>query len=153
MVTNPSPPHTALLLFTEKGKAYQCKMYDIPEGRRATKGKNVMNFLPLSEDEKITSILPMPKEVKKSDSSLMMVTKMGQTKKCLAASFHDVRISGIIAIKLDAGDALVSASFVQKKDTVIIVTSKGQSIHFKESDIRETGRTAMGVRGIKLAKD
>src|SRR3989338_311719 len=145
--------HSDLLFFTDKGKAYQTKMYDIPEGKRATKGKNVMNFLPLSEVEKITSILPMPKEVKKSEASLMMVTKMGQTKKCLAASFHDVRISGIIAIKLDAGDALVSASFVQKKDTVIIVTSKGQSIHFKESDIRETGRTAMGVRGIKLAKD
>ena len=145
--------HSDLLFFTDKGKAYQTKMYDIPEGKRATKGKNVMNFLPLSEGEKITSILPMPKEVKKSEASLMMVTKMGQTKKCLAASFHDVRISGIIAITLDAGDALVSASFVQKKDTVIIVTSKGQSIHFKESDIRETGRTAMGVRGIKLAKD
>ncbi|MBI4155769.1 MAG: DNA gyrase subunit A [Candidatus Zambryskibacteria bacterium] len=144
--------HSDLLFFTDKGKAYQTKMYDIPEGRRATKGKNVMNFLPLSEGEKITSILPMPKEVKKSEASLMMITKMGQTKKCLAASFHDVRISGIIAIKLDPGDALVSASFVQKKDTVIVVTSKGQSIHFKESDIRETGRTAMGVRGIKLVK-
>ena len=144
--------HSDLLFFTDKGKAYQTKMYDIPEGRRATKGKNVMNFLPLSEGEKITSILPMPKEVKKSEASLMMVTKMGVAKKCAAASFHDVRMSGIIAIKLDAGDALVSASFVNKKDTVIVVTSKGQSIHFKESDIREMGRTAMGVRGMKLGK-
>ncbi len=144
--------HSDLLFFTDKGKAYQTKMYDIPEGRRATRGKSVMNFLPLSEGEKITSILPMTKEVKKSDSSLMMVTKHGVAKKCSAASFHDVRISGIIAIKLDAGDSLISASFVTKKDTMIVVTEKGQSIHFKETDIREMGRTAMGVRGIKLGK-
>ncbi len=144
--------HSDLLFFTDKGKAYQTKMYDIPEGKRATKGKSVQNFLPLSEGEKITSIVPMPKEVKKSDASLLMMTKQGIVKKCSAASFHDVRISGIIAIKLEGGDALVSASFVNKKDTVITVTAKGQSIHFKEADIRETGRTAMGVRGIKLGK-
>jgi len=144
--------HSDLLFFTDKGKAYQTKMYDIPEGRRATRGKSVMNFLPLAEGEKITSILPMPKEVKKSESSLMMVTKNGVAKKVATASFHDVRISGIIAIKLDTGDSLISASFVHKKDTVIVVTSKGQSIHFKEGDIREMGRTAMGVRGIKVSK-
>ncbi len=144
--------HSDLLFFTNKGKAYQTKMYDIPEGRRATKGKSIQNFLPLTEGEKVTSVLPMPKEVKKSDSSLMMVTKEGVAKKVATASFHDVRISGIIAIKLDDKDELVSASFVHKKDTVIVVTAKGQSIHFKESDIREMGRTAMGVRGMKLGK-
>ena len=144
--------HSDLLFFTDKGKAYQTKMYDIPEGRRATKGKSVMNFLPLSEGEKITSILPMPKEVKKSDVSLLMTTKHGLAKKCSAASFHDVRISGIIAIKLDSGDELISASFATKGDSGMVITKKGQSIRFKESDIREMGRTAMGVRAIKLAK-
>ncbi len=144
--------HSDLLFFTDKGKVYQTKMYDIPEGKRATKGKSIMNFLPLSEGEKITSILPMPKEVKKEESSLMMVTKNGVAKKVETKSFHDVRISGIIAIKLDAGDALVSASFTHNKDTVMVITAKGQSIHFKESDIREMGRTAMGVRAIKLGK-
>ena len=144
--------HSDLLFFTDKGKVYQTKMYNIPEGRRATRGKSVMNFLPLSEGEKITSILPMPKKIKGEESSLMMVTKHGVAKKVATSSFLDVRISGIIAIKLDAGDALISASFVHKKDTVIVVTEKGQSIHFKESDIREMGRTAMGVRGIKLSK-
>jgi DNA gyrase subunit A len=144
--------HSDLLFFTNKGKVYQTKMYDIPEGRRATRGKSIMNFLPLTEGEKITSILPMPKKVKGEESSLMMVTKHGVAKKVETSSFHDVRISGIIAIKLDTGDELISASFTHKKDTVIIVTSKGQSIHFKETDIREMGRTAMGVRGIKLGK-
>lgn len=144
--------HSDLLFFTNKGKAYQTKMYDIPEGRRATKGKSVMNFLPLVDGEKITSVLPMPKAVKNSDVSLMMITKQGIAKKVTASSFHDVRISGIIAIKLDSGDELVSASFVSKGDTTIVVTAKGQSIHFKESDIREMGRIAMGVRGVKLGK-
>ncbi len=142
--------HSDLLFFTNKGKAYQTKMYDIPEGRRATRGKSVMNFLPLSDGEKITSILPMPKAVKGTKASLMMVTKHGIAKKVSAESFHDVRISGIIAIKLDTGDELVSASLVNTGDTMITVSAKGQSIHFKESDIREMGRTAMGVRGMKL---
>ncbi len=144
--------HSDLLFFTNKGKVYQIKMYDIPEGRRATRGKSVMNFLPLSEGEKITSILPMPKKIKGEESSTMMVTKQGLAKKVETVSFHDVRMSGIIAIKLDEGDSLISASFTRKKDTVMVVTSKGQSIHFKESDIREMGRTAMGVRAIKLSK-
>ena len=145
--------HSDLLFFTDKGKVYQTKMYDIPEGRRATRGKSIMNFLPLAEGEKVTSILPMPKTVKgASEVSLMMVTKEGLAKKVMTSSFHDVRISGIIAIKLDSGDALISASFVSKKDTVMVVTSKGQAIHFKESEIREMGRTAMGVRAIKLKK-
>jgi DNA gyrase subunit A len=144
--------HSDLLFFTDRGKAYQTKMYDIPEGRRATRGKSVQNFLPLSEGEKITSILPMPKEVKKSDDSLLMVTKQGVVKKCKAASFADVRISGIIAITLETGDELISASFVNKGDTNMIVTAKGQAIHFRESDIRETGCTSMGVRGMRLKK-
>ncbi len=144
--------HSDLLFFTDKGKVYQTKMYDIPEGRRATRGKSVMNFLPLSEGEKISSILPMPKSVKGTDVAVMMVTKMGVAKKVAGESFQDVRISGIIAIKLDPGDALISANFVGKKDTTIVVTEKGQSIHFKETDIREMGRTAMGVRGVKLGK-
>ncbi len=144
--------HSDLLFFTNKGKVYQTKMYDIPEGRRATKGKSIVNFLPLSGEEKITSILPVPKQVKGSESSVMMVTKNGVSKKVATKSFEDVRISGIIAIKLEEGDALISANIVRKKDTVMVVTAKGQSIHFKESDIREMGRTAMGVWAIKLKK-
>lgn len=144
--------HSDLLFFTNKGKVYQTKMYDIPEGRRATKGKSVMNFLPFSDGEKITSIMPSPKDVKNSEASIMMVTKNGVAKKVTAASFHDVRISGIIAIKLEGNDELVSASFTHNGDTTMVITAKGQAIHFKESDIREMGRTAMGVWAIKLAK-
>jgi DNA gyrase subunit A len=137
--------HSDLLFFTNKGRVYQMKMYDVPEGRRATRGKSVMNFLQLTEDEKVTSILPLSKSDKQSKKSLMMITLNGEGKKVAAESFHDVRRSGIIAIKLDEADALVSAFLVEKGDDVIIGTSDGQSIRFKESDVREMGRAAGGV--------
>lgn len=145
--------HNDLLFFTDKGKAYQIKAYDIPEGRRATRGKSIKNFLSIADEEKITSILSMPKEVKKgSGLSLFFVTKNGTGKKVAAESFHDVRRSGIIAIRLDAGDELVSASFVEKDDNVMVVSSDGQSIRFEEADVREMGRSAGGVRVMKLDK-
>ena len=144
--------HSELLFFTDKGKAFQIKMYDIPEGKRATRGKSIMNFLSISDGEKVTSILPMPKKVKESKLSLMLTTRDGTAKKVSAASFHDVRRSGIIAIRLDDGDQLVSAAFVEKGDDVIAVSSDGQSIRFKEDDVREMGRGAGGVRVMKLDK-
>ena len=144
--------HDDLLFFTDRGKAYQIKMYDIPEGKRATRGKSIMNFISLSEGERVTSILAMPKEQKNIVGSLVMVTAEGTTKKVAAKSFTDVRSSGIIAIKLAAGDRLVAVEWVEKGDDITIVTKEGQSIRFKESDIREMGRAAGGVRGIKLGK-
>ncbi|MDZ4240526.1 MAG: DNA gyrase subunit A [Patescibacteria group bacterium] len=144
--------HSDLLFFTDRGKAYQIKMYDIPEGKRATKGKSIMNFLSLEAEEHVTAVLPMPKSTKESDVSILMVTQNGESKRVAAKSFHDVRRSGIIAIKLAPGDQLISSSFAAKGDTVIVVTAHGQSIHFKESDIREMGRNAGGVRCIRLSK-
>jgi DNA gyrase subunit A len=147
-----SSTHSDLLFFTNFGKVYQIKMYDIPEGRRATKGKSIMNFLPLSADEKVTSILPLPKESKKSSFSLMLTTAQGNVKKMSGESFKDVRKSGIIAIKLDKDDQLVSALLVEKSEEIILATTFGQAIRFKEANIREMGRTAGGVRGIRLKK-
>ncbi len=145
--------HSDLLFFTDRGKAYQIKMYELPEGKRATRGKSIMNFISLSEGEKVTSILPMSKEVKDNKNiSLLMVTEEGTSKKVSAASFHDVRASGIIAIKLSPGDKLISVSQVDKGDSCVVVTAKGQSIRFKEGDVREMGRTAAGVRAIKIGK-
>jgi DNA gyrase subunit A len=144
--------HADMLFFTDKGKAYQIKMYELPEGKRATKGKSIMNFLSVSQDEKVTSVLPMPKELKKSDLSLMMVTKLGTAKKVKAENFHDVRRSGLLAIGLNPGDELISVNFVSKGDDVSVVTALGQSIRFEEGDVREMGRGATGVRGIDLDK-
>jgi DNA gyrase subunit A len=144
--------HSDLLFFTNLGKTYQIKMYEVPEGRRATKGKSIMNFLSLTPEENVTSVLAMPKSAKGENLAIMMVTKKGVAKKVDASSFHDVRRSGLIAIKLNPDDALVSASFVKEGDDCIVVSRDGQSIRFKESDIREMGRGAAGVRAIDLDK-
>lgn len=145
--------HSDLLFFTNYGKAYQIKMYDIPEGKRATRGKSIMNFLSLGDGEKVTSILPVDKEDKKKAESLMLVTKKGIAKKVLASSFGDVRRSGLIAVKLSKDDQLQSVLITNKGDDVILVTNQGQSIRFKESDVRQMGRSAGGVRAIRLGKD
>jgi DNA gyrase subunit A len=144
--------HNDILFFSDKGKAYQVKMHELPEGKRATKGKALVNYLSISPEEKVTSVLAMPKELKNSKLSLMMVTKQGTVKKVDAEAFHDVRRSGLIAISLHDGDELTSVQFVAPTDEMILATAKGQSIRFKESDIREMGRGAAGVRAVKLGK-
>src|SRR3989338_5939258 len=160
--------HSDLLFFTDFGKVYQLKMYEIPEGKRATKGKSIMNFLQLAGDEKVTSILAVPKGAALDASSVVFVTEQGAAKRSEERSFADVRRSGIIAINLkkaktakggspDAaaasrGDKLVSAHLAVEGDTVSIVTAKGQSIRFEAEDVREMGRTAGGVRGISVKK-
>jgi len=145
--------HSDLLFFTDFGKAYQLKMYDIPEGRRATKGKSIMNFLALAGDEKVTSILSVPKGAALDAVSVTFVTEAGVVKRVAARSFSDVRRSGIIAINLKKGDKLVSANHSCEGDTVSIVTAKGQSIRFEAEDVREMGRTAGGVRGMSVKKN
>ncbi len=144
--------HSDLLFFTDKGKVYQSKMYEIPEGRRATKGKSIMNFLSMAADERVTSVLAVRKDEWAGEWSLMMVTKNGIAKKSDAAAFKDVRRSGLIAITLKDDDSLIAAKFVGKGDEMSLVTKKGQAIRFKESDVREMGRTAAGVTAMKFAK-
>jgi len=143
--------HDDLLFFTDKGKSFQIKMYDLPEGKRATKGKSIVNFLSLSGDEKVTSVLVSSKNAKENSESLVMVTKNGVIKKVDVSSFKEVRRSGIIAIRLTRGDELKFSFLVSKGNYVILATKKGQSIMFKESDVRNMGRAAAGVRGIKLS--
>jgi len=143
--------HSDLLFFTDRGKVYQSKMYDVPEGKRATKGKSIMNFLPLTQGENVTSVLAMPKEAKKGSVALLMVTKHGHAKRIAAERFYEVRRSGLVAIKLNRGDELISASLAERGSDAVVVTSLGQAIHFKVSDVREMGRAAAGVRVIKLA--
>jgi DNA gyrase subunit A len=143
--------HADILFFTNRGKAYQIKAYELPEGKRATKGKSINNFLSLGGDESVTSMLAMPKEAKASSkSSLLMVTGKGVVKKVAADGFKDVRRSGLIAIKLQPGDSLLAARFVEGKDDISLVSASGQSIRFKHTDVREMGRNAGGVKGMTL---
>jgi len=145
--------HSDLLFFTDRGKVYQMKMFELPEGKRATRGKSILNFLALADGERVTSVLALPKGLKKEDISLIMVTRLGIGKRVDAQSFTDVRRSGIIAIKLDDGDELLSVRLVSRGDSVILGTTLGQAIRFKETDVREMGRAAMGVKVIKLKKN
>ncbi|MES2994780.1 MAG: DNA gyrase subunit A [Patescibacteria group bacterium] len=145
--------HSELLFFTDFGKAYQLKMYELPEGKRATKGKSIMNFLQLSGEEKVTSVLAVPKGAARDALSVFFVTSAGVVKKVEAKNFADVRRSGIIAINLQKGDKLVSASLAGEGDSISIVTAKGQSIRFDEADTRAMGRTAGGVRGMSVKAD
>ncbi len=143
--------HSDILFFSDLGKVYKLKMYEIPEGKRSTKGKSIMNFLPLASEEKISSVLAMPKDIKKEeDYAVLMVTKRGVSKKVKAADFHEVRRNGLIAIKLKDKDGLVSSSFIAPKDSVVITTANGQTVRFKSNDIRLMGRSATGVRAMKL---
>jgi DNA gyrase subunit A len=144
--------HSDLLFFTDKGKVYQSKMYEIPEGRRATRGKSIMNFLSMSGEEHVTSVLAVRKDEWEGDWSLMMVTKNGVIKKSDASAFKDVRRSGLIALTLKEDDALISAKFVGKGDEISLITYNGQAIRFDEKDVRQMGRTAGGVTGMKLKK-
>lgn len=143
--------HSDLLFFTDIGKAYQLKFYEIPEGKRSTKGRPIVNFLSLTGEEKVTSVLPMRKNQKEGEKFLYMITKQGTVKKCDATAFHDVRRNGLIAQKLQKGDELIAALLVEKGDEIFLSTAKGQSIRFKESDVRPMGRAAGGVRGMRLA--
>jgi DNA gyrase subunit A len=148
--------HDHVLFFSDKGKVYQTRMYELPEGKRATKGKSMMNVLPLSQDEKVTSIVTMPKDMKSKAeaSAFMLITEKGVAKKVNADQFADVRKSGIIAMGLQKDDRLIASLPVMKGNTVMLTTSSGQAIRFKESDIREMGRAAGGVRAMKIgAKD
>jgi DNA gyrase subunit A len=147
--------HNDILFFTDKGKVYKVKMYELPEGKRATKGKSIVNLLSISADEKVTSALNLNLGARHpsgpSGQFLIMTTKKGIIKKVDISSFKDVRRSGIIAIKLGRDDELKFAHLVSKGDDIIFASKKGQSIRFKQSDVRMMGRTAGGVRGIKLS--
>jgi DNA gyrase subunit A len=146
--------HNDLLFFSDKGRAYQLKMYEIPEGRRATKGKSIVNFLSISSEERITSVLTMPKEAKEAKNmGLVLVTKKGVVKKTMAEAFFDVRRSGLAAINLESGDELIAAMFAHEGDSVMLITSEGQSIRFDQDDVRAMGRAAAGVTGMKLDTD
>ncbi|MBI3420429.1 MAG: DNA gyrase subunit A [Candidatus Sungbacteria bacterium] len=143
--------HDDILFFTDKGKVYQTKMYEIPEGTRATKGKAAANVLTLATDEQITSIIALTKSQKAEDhTALVMATTHGIIKKTALALFKDVRASGIIAITLDKGDLLRWVRLVTSGDEIMLVTRDGKSIRFRESQARAMGRSAHGVRAIRL---
>ncbi len=145
--------HDNLLFFTNRGKVFQIKAYEIPEATRTSKGQAIVNFLQLGPEEKVTSIMVNKKLFdSKKDNYIALVTKNGIIKKVKLSDFDNVRRSGIIAMKLKSADELRWAKITSGDDEIILATSRGQAIRFKESKIRPMGRAAAGVRGIRLKK-
>ena len=145
--------HDALLFFTDLGKVFRTQVYEIPEGQRVAKGRGLLNFLEISAQEKVLSLHAISKEDKERGIKyLVMATKDGIIKKTALEEFENVRRSGLIAITLKKGDVLRSVKKTTGDDDIILVTRKGQSICFKEKDIRSMGRPASGIRGIRLRK-
>jgi len=143
--------HDQLLFFTDSGKVFRTPVYEIPEAGRVTKGRGLLNFLEISPQEKVLSLIPLAKN--EETKYLVMVTKNGIIKKTAISEFENVRRSGLIAILLKEGDLLRKISETGGEDEIILVTKNGKSIKFKEKDIRSMGRSAAGVKGIKLGKE
>jgi DNA gyrase subunit A len=142
--------HDYLLFFTNNGKIYWLKVYEVPEAGRQAKGKAIINLLQLSPDEKLTTILPISKF--EDGRYVVMCTKNGVIKKTALSAFSNPRAGGIIAVTIDKGDNLVAAGLTDGKKEILIGTKKGLGIRFNEDDVRDMGRTARGVRGIDLQK-
>jgi len=145
--------HDSLLFFTDSGKVFKTPVYEIPEGSRVAKGRGLLNFLEISPQEKVLSLHPWGKEdAEQGIKYLVMVTKDGIIKKTPLEDFKNVRKSGLIAISLRKGDVLRSVRKTTGSDDIILITRKGQAIKFKEQDIRSMGRTASGIKGIRIKK-
>ncbi|MGB4420471.1 MAG: DNA gyrase subunit A [Candidatus Saccharimonadales bacterium] len=142
--------HDYLLFFTNKGRVFRLKAYEVPAASLATKGVAAVNLLQLQPEEKITSIIKLEKDEKSSDGYLFMATTKGTIKKTLLENYANIRNNGLIAIKLDDGDELRWIQKTTGENDVIISTSCGQAIRFNEKDVRPMGRSARGVRGIRL---
>lgn len=143
--------HSYILFFTNKGKVYSLKVYDIPQAGAAAKGKAIVNILNLTQDEKITAFLPV-KEFAEG-KFIVMATKYGVIKKTDLQAFSNIRSGGIIALGLDEGDELIATRLTDGSKEIFIGTREGQAIRFNEEQVRDMGRTARGVRAINLAKE
>jgi DNA gyrase subunit A len=144
--------HDNLLFFSDSGKVFRSPVYEIPEAQRVAKGRGLLNFLEISPQDKILSLVPLGKEDQTFGAKyLAMATKDGIIKKTAISEFDNVRKSGLIAITLKKDDLLKGVSKSTGEDDIILVTKKGKSIRFKEKAMREMGRPASGVHGIRLA--
>ncbi len=145
-----SNTHDYIMFFTSTGRCHWIKVYEIPEASRQSQGKAIINLLKLEEDEKITAYVSV-KEFRE-DTNLIMVTEKGLIKRTNLSLFSKPRAGGIIAISLNKDDSLIEAKIATEKDEVFLATHEGKAIRFAVKDIREIGRSGMGVKGIKLNK-
>jgi DNA gyrase subunit A len=142
--------HDYLLCFSNRGRLYWLKVYEVPAGSRSSRGRPIVNMFPLEEGEKITAVVP----VKEFDENhfVFMATAQGTVKKTPLAEFSRPRPSGIIAVGLDEGDYLVGAALTDGAYDVMLFSSEGKAVRFEEGDVRPMGRQATGVRGMRLGE-
>jgi DNA gyrase subunit A len=143
--------HSYILLFTSKGRIYWLKVYEIPEGAAATRGKAINNLVRFQEGEKLTAVVAA-RNLEEQDRYVFLATKNGTVKKTAIAEFSNPRPSGIIAINLESGDELIGAKLTDGKQMVFLASREGQAILFRETEVRAMGRNAGGVNGMDLAK-
>ena len=141
--------HDYILFATDMGRVYRLKGYEVPEGSRTSRGVNIINLIQLQQDEKITTIIPMPREFD-DNLNLVMVTKGGIIKRTQLSAYNNVRKSGLIAISLDEGDSLAWTRITNGNDELIVATKDGVAIKFSENDVRLVSRSARGVKAIEL---
>lgn len=146
-----SSTHDYIMFFTNKGRTYRLKGYEIPEGGRTSKGMNIVNLLPVSADEKVSAMIQVPEF--EEGMNLVMVTRKGIIKRSSLDLYKNVRKNGVIAITLDDDDELAWVHLTSGDDDLLVATKKGMSIRFHESDARLIGRTARGVKAIELNDD
>lgn len=140
--------HDQVMFFTNFGRVYRLKCYEVPEGARTSKGINIANLLPLSPDEKVTSMVQVPQW--EEESYLVLITRNGIIKRTELSAYRNVRKSGLIAIDLDEGDLLSWAGITGGQDELLVATHDGMAIRFKETDVRAMGRSARGVKAITM---
>ena len=140
--------HDQVMFFTNFGRVYRLKCYEVPEGARTAKGINIANLLPLSPDEKVTSMVQVPQW--EEESYLVLITRNGIIKRTELSAYRNVRKSGLIAIDLDEGDLLSWAGITGGQDELLVATHDGMAIRFKETDVRAMGRSARGVKAITM---
>ena len=140
--------HDTILCFSSLGKVYWLKVYQVPQGMRASRGRPIVNLFPLAEGEKINAVLP----IKEYDEAhyVLMATAMGTVKKTPLTAFSNPREKGIIAVELDPGDYLIGAAITDGKHDVMLFSDAGKAVRFEEEDVRPMGRVARGVRGMTL---
>lgn len=143
--------HDYILFFTDKGKVYRLKCYEIPEGSRQSKGLNIANLLPIEGDEKVTSMIKVPEF--DEEKYLIMVTRQGIIKRIQLNAYNTSRKGGLIALELNEGDELAWVRMTDGNSEVLVATRNGKSIRFNENDVRPMGRLARGVKAMKLAED
>jgi DNA gyrase subunit A len=144
--------HHYLLCFTDKGRVYRVKVYDIPEGSRNAKGRSIANVIQKPNDETVNAYLTVT-DFERDDQFIFFATKQGTVKKTPVSDFANVRSNGIIAINLDDNDKLIGVRLTDGNHEILIGSSSGLAVHFHESDVRSMGRAAAGVRGISLEND